>query len=98
MEKSNKWICEVVQDFNGKYYANMTIAEKKVEGLPEYVDYKTLCEAIERKTGIRILKRKDMIFEHFQRKAYALIDATQCRSDCRVRLAEVKNGWKPNWN
>ena len=93
--KRNRWICEVVRDFDGTYYANMTIEGKSVDGLPEYVDYKTLKEAIKNKTGIEILKCKDMIFEKFGRKYYALIDATQTRSDCRVTFEERLHGYKP---
>lgn len=91
----SKWICEVAQDFDGRYYANMTIQEKRVEGLPEYVDYKTLQKSILQKTGIVILKRKDMIFEKYGRKRYALLDNTQTRNDCRVTLWERMNGYKP---
>lgn len=93
----SKWFIEVVQDFDGRYYANMTIGGKRVDGLPEYVDYNTLREAIRRKTGIVILPRKEMHFEQFQRKKYAYIDATQERPDCRVSLEEIKAGWQPNF-
>lgn len=93
----SKWFIEVVQDFDGRYYANMTIGGKRVDGLPKYVDYNTLREAIRRQTGIVILPRKDMRFEAFQRKKYAYIDATQERQDCRVSLQEIKAGWQPNF-
>ena len=28
----------------------------------------------------------------------ATIDATQPRADCRVRINERQNGWKPKWD
>lgn len=95
-----KWTCEVVQDFDGSYYANMYVNGKRVD-LPEYVDYTTLRSAIREKTGIEILLRKDMIFEKEGRKKYALLDATQERADVRVTFAE-RHGigcmkWHPNW-
>lgn len=96
----SKFTCEVVQDFDGTYYANMYVDNIYIEGLPEYVDYNTLKEAIKNKTGVQILKRKDMIFERLGRKKYALIDATQYRgegTDCRVRVEELIKGWKPCW-
>jgi len=94
----SKWFLEIVQDFTGTYYANMIVDRKRVEGLPEYVDYNTLREAIRAKTGIEIFKKKDMVFQQSGRKKYAYIDATQERSDCRVSLKEMLNGWKPNFD
>ena len=93
--KGHRWTCEIVKDFDGKYYANMTIENNKIEGLPEYVDYKTLKEAIRTKTGIEILKCKDMFFEKCGRKHYAFIDNTQTRNDCRVTLYERLHGYQP---
>ena len=86
----------------GKYRAIMLMGNKEVEGLPSYVDYRTLKEAIRLKTGVEILKRKDMIFERLSDfEKVATIDATQYRGegkDCRVTLAERINGWKPCWD
>lgn len=96
-----KWTCEVVQDFDGRYYANMYVNGKYVNNLPEYVDYTTLRSAIREKTGIEILLRKDMIFERNGRKKYALLDATQERVDVRVTFREREGigckKWCPNW-
>lgn len=91
-----KWTCEIVKD-QGKYYANFSYGGELIKGLPEYVDYKTLSEAIKAKTGVCILKLKHMIFEKCDRKYYAFIDCTQTRSDCRVRLNERLKGYKPDF-
>lgn len=95
----NKWTCTVVKDATGKYYARLTIGGYDVEGLPEHVNYKTLKETIRQKTGIEILKHKDMIWERLSdTEMIATIDATQYRrkgKDCRVTIEERKNGWKP---
>ena len=87
---SKKWTCEVIKDFDGRYYANMYVNGKYVHGLPEYVDYRTLRNAIKEKTGIEILMCKDMIFENMpcSRKKSALLDATCERPDIRVTMAE----------
>lgn len=99
--EGNRWYCEIIQDHDRKYYANMYIEGKRVKNLPEYVDYNALKEAIYKITGIEILKRKDMIFESFGRKRYALIDASQRfneNGDCRIRLTDAISGkWKPAW-
>lgn len=93
-----KWTATVIQK-DGKYRAIMTIGGKEVDGLPSDVDYRTLREAIKSKTGVEILKRKDMIFEKLSDfEKIATIDVTQVRKDCRVTVAERKNGWKPCWN
>jgi transcription initiation factor IIE alpha subunit len=95
----SKWTCEVVRDFDRTYYANMYVDGNMVKDLPEYVDYKTLKEAIKQKTGIEILKCKDMIFEKYGRKYYAFIDATQTRKDCRVTFEEKFNGiYRPDFS
>lgn len=103
-----RWFLEMVQDFDGSYYANLYIEGQFVEDLPEYVDYRTLRAAIFDKTGIGIPNRKDMIFERFGRKKYAHIDATggnpEWRSkagnheyDCRITFADIDNGFAPDW-
>lgn len=105
-----KWCMEIVQDFNGLYYANMTMAGRdslgiyhepyRVNGLAEYVNYKTLVESIERVTGVRILKRNALFWFGNRRKKYAYLDATQHRpgKDCRVSKADIAEGWKPNFS
>lgn len=96
--KDRRWFLEIVRDFDGTYYANMQIEGKCVEGLPAYVDYNTLKNAIKEKTGVVILKRKDLIFKKLGRKHYAYIDATQESTDCRVTFKDFKNGYKPCFN
>lgn len=85
-----RWSCEVIKDFDGRYYANMYVNGNYVSDLPEYVDYRTLKNAIKEKTGIEILKHKDMIFENLpcSRKKSALLDATCERPDIRVTMSE----------
>lgn len=95
-----KWICTIIQS-NGKYRAIMEMDGNTVEDLPSEVNYKTLKEAIRSKTGVVILKRKDMIFERLSDfEKIATIDATQYREnrDCRVTIEDRKNGWKPCWD
>lgn len=95
-----KWTLTVIQS-NGKYRAIMLMDNKEVEDLPAEVNYKTLKEAIKLKTGVEILKRKDMIFEKLSDfENVATIDATQYRGegkDCRVTMEDRKNGWQPCW-
>lgn len=97
-----KFVCTVIQDSNRKYTASVIIDQKEVEGLPTCVDYKTLKEEVLNKTGIVILKHKEMIFERLSAtEKIATIDATQYRGegkDCRVTIEERINGWKPCWN
>lgn len=85
-----KFTCRVIQDTNGKYHADLCIAGHIVDGLPGGVDYNTLREAIRQQTGIEILKRSQMIFERYNGKSYAMIDATQTRNDCRVTTDEIR--------
>ena len=92
-----KFTCRVIKDTNGKYHADLCIAGRMVEGLPSNVDYNTLREAIRINTGIEILKRSQMIFERYNGKYYAMIDATQTRNDCRVTIQEILDGWKPDF-
>lgn len=93
-----KFTCRVIQDTNGKYHADLCIAGFVVDGLPSGVDYNTLREAIRRQTGIEILKRSQMIFERYNGKSYAMIDATQTRNDCRVTIEEILSGWQPDFS
>ena len=103
-----KWFLEIVQNYDGTYYANMTLGGKDthgnyhepklVQGLKEYVSFNTLKESIKDITGICILKKKELIFQQMARKKYAYIDATQpCKRGCIITLEEIKNGHKPNW-
>lgn len=94
-----KWFLEIVQDFDGRYYCNLTIDGERIKGLPEYVDYKTLSAAIRERTGICIVQRKCLIFRQSGRKKYAYIDATQpLKRGCIVTLDEMRAGHKPNFN
>jgi len=97
----SKWACTIVKEHEGTYYTNMEINGITVKDLPEGVNYNTLKEAIKNKTGITILKHKDMIFEKLSdTEKVATIDATQYRGigkDCRVTLKERIKGWKPNF-
>ena len=94
-----KWVCEVVRDFDGTYYANLWINGTEIVGvLPEYVDYNTLRRSIKNIAQIEIPFCKDMIFERYGRKFYALLDATRKRDDLRVTFKEHQNGWTPCWN
>lgn len=95
----SKWFIEIVKDFNGVYYCNLTVAGELIKELPEYVDYNTLKEAIRLKTGIKILPRNKLVWQKDGRKSYAYIDATQpCKNGCVVTLEEIKAGHKPNWD
>lgn len=92
-----KWTLTVIQ-CDGKYRAIMETDNGYIDELPSEVNYKTLKEAIRFKTGVEILKRKDMVFERLSDfEKIATIDATQPRRDCRVTMAERKSGWKPCW-
>lgn len=105
-----KWCIEIVQDFDGLYYANMTTGGKDsagvfhephhVTGLAEYVNYKTLSESIKHITGVSIPNRKSLFWFGKGRKRYAYIDATQHRpgKDCRVSKSDIEAGWKPNFS
>jgi hypothetical protein len=87
-----------MKNSENKYHAVMQIEGGNVYDLDENVDYRTLSKSIEDKTGITILKCKDMIFEKLSDiEKIATIDATQYREDCRVTMKELKNGWKPAW-
>lgn len=96
----SKWFVEVVKDVNGKYHANMMVDGKVVEGLVRDVDYNTLREDIQEKTGKEILKKKDMQFWPYGRNEYAVLDFTRERKDCRVSRYEVQYGcpgWSPDF-
>lgn len=102
-----KWCCTIIyckddQFGHHGYRAILEIGGYTVEDLPEYVGYNELRNVIKRATGIEILRRKDMIFEKLSDfEQIATIDNTQYRGegkDCRVRLVERQNGWKPKWD
>lgn len=72
------WFIEIVQDFDGTYYCSMTTCGKDgVEGIPEYVDYKTLRDAIREITRIEIPARNKLHWTQLGRKRYAYINTEQ---------------------
>jgi len=92
-----KWFCEIVKDFDGTYYANMTDENGLVKGLPEYVDYRTLSNAIKQQTGRQIVSRKYLKFTRLGRKQYAYINACFpseegcCMTYSTENMEKVKN-------
>ena len=95
----SKFFCEIVQGFDGTYYANLSIDGKLVSGLAEYVNYNELKKSIRDKTGICIVNRKSLIFQGYGRKKYAFIDATQpCKRGSIVTLDEIINGHRPKFD
>ena len=68
-----KWFCEIVQGYDGTYYANMTTENGKISGLPDNVDYKTLCDGIRKVTGISLVPRKSLKFKQAEYKKYAYV-------------------------
>ena len=91
-----KWAGTFIQNTEtGKYYCTLNTENGFVDFWDE-ADWITLSHDIEVITGIRVLKRKDMKFEKLSEfSKIATIDATQTRSDCRVSLSEIRNGWRP---
>ena len=64
---------EIVKDFDGSYYANITVDGNFVYGLPENVSYRTLKSAVRKKLGI-ILPNVDMLeWKTLGRKRFANI-------------------------
>jgi hypothetical protein len=93
-----KWFCEIIQDFDGSYYCNLSISGNLIDGIPEYVDYRTLSEGIRKRTGICIPKKKSLIFQQEGRKKYAFIDATQfLETGCVITLTQMKAGHQPDF-
>lgn len=81
LEQSDELIynCEIVKDFDGRYYANLFINGKFCGGLPEYVDYKTLKQAIALK-GVQLPNASELRFEQYGRKSYARFDSERQNS------------------
>lgn len=97
----NRFACTVIKNLEGKYRCKLEIEGVEIQNIEENVDYKTLKKSIEDRTGIIILKYKDMIFERLSNtEKIATIDATQYREgkDCRVTISDRIEGWKPNFN
>ena len=96
----SRWCCTVIYDEeNRKYRCLLQIEGSYVDGLPEDVGYAELRKSIKCLTGKELPYHKDMIWERLSYfEKIATIDATQLRTDCRVRLNERQNGWKPKWD
>lgn len=69
--KMQKIDVEIVRDFDGTYYANVSKNGELVDDLPEYVNYRTLKKAIRDKINFQILPMKALKFERFGRKEFA---------------------------
>ena len=67
----NKIKIEIVRDFDGTYYANVTNNDELIKDLPEYVNYSTLKKAIKGKINFELPLLKTLKFEKLHRKAYA---------------------------
>lgn len=70
----NKLVIEIVKNRDGSYYANVTMNNEWVKGLPEYVSYRTLRSAVKEKTGFTLPSVKTLHFETISRKKYANIN------------------------
>jgi len=64
---------ELVKDFNGKYYLNLSIENELIIGLPEYVNYKTIKTAVSEKCQLALPPITAFKFEKFGRKQYATL-------------------------
>ena len=104
-----KHFTEFVQDFDGTYYANMTMGGTDHDGkytephlidLPQNVSWKKLKKAIFDATGVCILKRCELFWSQIGRKKYAYVDATQYipGGDCRITLEQIKHGFRPDFS
>ena len=105
-----KFYAEIVQDFDGTYYCNLTEGGKDlsgvwheprlVEGIAENVDYKTLLQSIRNVTGICLVPRKALKFKQMGRKKYAYVDGTQYIPDdcgCCPSWDQAKR-YPPKWD
>ena len=82
-EKIN--IAELVRDFDGTYYINIIWRGERIEGLPEYVDYRTLQNAVKNaQGGTELPPLKDWIFKRYGRKSYAYLQAMAPAKSCMV--------------
>lgn len=62
---------ELVRDFNGLYYVNLSIDGVLVKGLPEYISYRELKSAVKKQCDITLPKLSDLKFEYTGHKWYA---------------------------
>ena len=85
-----KILVEIVKDFDGRYYANMTINGELVRDLPEYVDYNTLRNCIKEHYHFELIRAKELIFEKIGRKQYAYMN-NYIEGDCRQKPPEAMN-------
>ena len=73
-----RYKCEIIRDFDGKYYANLYIGEW-ISSLTEYISYQTLKSALSER-DIMIPKFSDLIFQQMERKSYAECGGTYYRT------------------
>ena len=62
---------EIVRDFNKKYYANAYLDDDFVRGIPEYVPFPVLKQAVRRYVGIQLPRATDLKWSRIGRKQYA---------------------------
>lgn len=76
---------ELIRDFDGTYYINIKWRGKRIEGLPEYVDYRTLQNAVKNaQGGTELPPVKHWIFKRYGRKQYAYLQAMVTAKSCMV--------------
>ena len=80
--------CEIIRDFDGKYYANVYIGEW-ISSLTEYISYHKLKSALSDR-GITIPKFSDVIFQTMGKKSYAECCGTYYRQES-LHSTESKN-------
>lgn len=66
-----KLVCELVRDFDGTYYANISVDGNRVSDLPENIDYRTLKKAIKEQYRVELPLVKDLVFQRIGRKSHA---------------------------
>lgn len=95
-----KWTLQV-EERNHKYTPTLMVDGCLVLGLGINQSYNAMANEIRQKTGIKILRLKDMIFERCTQLHcnLATLDATGGKiGDCRITNKDFINGYKPNWN
>lgn len=76
---------ELVRNYDGTYYLNIVWNGKRIEGLPEYVDFKTLKNACKNAQGGTVLPPlKYWIFKQRAYKQYAYLQAMVTAKSCMV--------------
>ena len=62
---------EIVRDFNKKYYASAYLDDEPVHGLPEYVSFPALRQAVRYHVGICLPNAQQLEWTRMGRKQYA---------------------------